>query len=81
MLERDSLRFLDEALTVLEQGFAAMPEFKPTSLPPEGRQVLIETARRLQDNYPYPHPLYAGQMLKPPHAMARLAYMLALWIN
>ncbi|HEY1773906.1 MAG TPA: aminotransferase class V-fold PLP-dependent enzyme [Gammaproteobacteria bacterium] len=81
MLERESLKALDEALAVLEQGFASMPEFKPTPLPPEGRQVLIETARRMQDNYPYPHPLYAGQMLKPPHAMARLAYMLALWIN
>ena len=35
----------------------------------------------MQDNYPYFHPLYAGQMLKPPHPIARLAYMLALWIN
>jgi glutamate/tyrosine decarboxylase-like PLP-dependent enzyme len=35
----------------------------------------------MQDNYPYHHPLYAGQMLKPPHPVARLAYMLALWIN
>lgn len=81
MLERDSLRVLDEALTVLEQGFAAMPEFKPAPLPARTREVLFETARRMQDNYPYPHPLYAGQMLKPPHAMARIAYMLALWIN
>jgi len=81
MLERDSLRVLDEALSVLEQGFAALPEFKPGPLPPRARDVLLEAARRMQDNYPYPHPLYAGQMLKPPHAMARLAYMLALWIN
>jgi tyrosine decarboxylase / aspartate 1-decarboxylase len=81
MLERDNLKFLDEALDLLEQGFSAMPEFKPAPLPPEGRQILLETARRMQDNYPYPHPLYAGQMLKPPHVMARLAYMLALWIN
>jgi len=81
MLERESLKALDEALAVLEQGFAAMPEFKPATLSAKGREVLLETARRMQDNYPYPHPLYAGQMLKPPHAMARLAYMLALWIN
>jgi len=33
------------------------------------------------DNYPYPHPQYAGQMLKPPHPIARMAYMLATWIN
>src|SRR5579859_7250063 len=81
MFERGGLEALEEALAVLEQGFAAMPEFKPAPLSTKGREVLLETARRMQDNYPYPHPLYAGQMLKPPHAMARLAYMLALWIN
>jgi tyrosine decarboxylase/aspartate 1-decarboxylase len=42
---------------------------------------LTATAERLQDNYPYFHPLYAGQMLKPPHPVARLAYALAMWIN
>ncbi|HEV2111747.1 MAG TPA: aminotransferase class I/II-fold pyridoxal phosphate-dependent enzyme [Gammaproteobacteria bacterium] len=81
MLERESLMLLDEALAVLERGFADLPEFRPAPLPPRAREVLLDTARRMQDNYPYPHPLYAGQMLKPPHAMARLAYMLALWIN
>src|SRR5580698_1897310 len=81
ILERESLKALDEALAILEQGFAAMPDFKPAPLPLRAREVLLETARRMQDNYPYPHPLYAGQMLKPPHAMARLAYMLAIWIN
>ena len=81
MLERDSMKLLDEALAVLEQGFSAMPAFDPAPLSAKAREVLLETARRMQDNYPYPHPLYAGQMLKPPHAMARLAYMLALWIN
>ncbi len=35
----------------------------------------------MQDNYPYFHPLYAGQMLKPPHPIARAAYMLSMWIN
>jgi len=44
-------------------------------------EVLNATAERLQDNYPYFHPLYAGQMLKPPHPAARLAYALAMWIN
>ncbi|HEY2955243.1 MAG TPA: aminotransferase class I/II-fold pyridoxal phosphate-dependent enzyme [Candidatus Eisenbacteria bacterium] len=44
-------------------------------------RVLLEVADRLHDNYPYFHPLYAGQMLKPPHPVARLAYALAMWIN
>ena len=43
--------------------------------------VLLEAAERLKDNFPYFHPLYAGQMLKPPHPVARLAYALAMWIN
>jgi glutamate/tyrosine decarboxylase-like PLP-dependent enzyme len=44
-------------------------------------QVLDETALRLGDNYPYFHPFYAGQMLKPPHPIARAAYSLAMAIN
>jgi glutamate/tyrosine decarboxylase-like PLP-dependent enzyme len=43
--------------------------------------VLEETARRLGDNFPYFHPLYAGQMLKPPHPVARAAYALAMKLN
>ncbi|HEY2859584.1 MAG TPA: aminotransferase class I/II-fold pyridoxal phosphate-dependent enzyme [Terracidiphilus sp.] len=43
--------------------------------------VLDSTAQRLGDNYPYFHPLYAGQMLKPPHPMARAAYALAMAVN
>src|ERR1700757_79136 len=43
--------------------------------------VLDETADRLGDNYPYFHPLYAGQMLKPPHPIARAAYAMASWLN
>ena len=44
-------------------------------------RVLEMTAHRLGDNYPYFHPLYAGQMLKPPHPVARAAYALAMKIN
>ena len=35
----------------------------------------------MRDNYPYAHPLYAGQMLKPPHPVARAAYQMAMWVN
>ena len=44
-------------------------------------RVLEEVAVRMGDNYPYFHPLYAGQMLKPPHPVARAAYSLAMAIN
>ncbi len=43
--------------------------------------VLNQVADRLADNYPYFHPLYAGQMLKPPHPIARAAYALAMTVN
>lgn len=81
-LDSDSLLLLQDALAVLEQGFADLPDNPAASGDPEAlRKVLLETAARLQDNYPYFHPQYAGQMLKPPHAVARLAYALATWIN
>ena len=82
MLDKDSLKILLEALERLDSGFAELPEFK--AHPADASRmakILSAMADRLQDNYPYFHPLYAGQMLKPPHPVARLAYALALWIN
>ena len=43
--------------------------------------ILDEVASKMQDNYPYHHPLYAGQMIKPPHPVARKAYALAMQLN
>ncbi|HVA88305.1 MAG TPA: aminotransferase class I/II-fold pyridoxal phosphate-dependent enzyme [Chloroflexota bacterium] len=81
-LETSSLRILRDALSRLEAGFSALPSVSMV-LPDEAamERVMFEVADRLQDNYPYFHPLYAGQMLKPPHPVARLAYALSLWIN
>ncbi|NIB40795.1 aspartate aminotransferase family protein [Pseudomaricurvus alkylphenolicus] len=81
VLEVGSLPLLQDALAVLEESFQVMPEYTPEAVKPEVSQVLLEAATRMQDNYPYAHPLYAGQMLKPPHPVARLAYMMSLWIN
>src|SRR5436309_4995578 len=82
MLDRESLRVFSEVASKLDKGFAKLPAFQNQS-PGMARltEVLNATAERLKDNYPYFHPLYAGQMLKPPHAVARLAYALAMWIN
>lgn len=44
-------------------------------------KILLEVADKMSNNYPYHHPLYAGQMLKPPHSVAKLAYTLAMRIN
>jgi tyrosine decarboxylase / aspartate 1-decarboxylase len=77
--------------------FAYLPAFDPIQDPSQDQvldpaspdtppisaldEVLAETAHRLGNNYPYFHPFYAGQMLKPPHPVARAAYALAMAIN
>ena len=81
MINTKELDLLREALAKLEQGADALPAFTPGCDTDEAAAVLGEVARRMQDNYPYYHPLYAGQMLKPPHPVARMAYALSLWIN
>jgi tyrosine decarboxylase/aspartate 1-decarboxylase len=75
------LKLLAESQRTLDEGFAHLP---PNPAPPLGKaasSILQKVATRLQDNYPYAHPLYAGQMLKPPHPIARAAYALAMSIN
>jgi hypothetical protein len=66
----------------MEEGFASLPAIDAPAPDKERMtEVLQDVAVRLRDNYPYFHPLYAGQMLKPPHPIARAAYALATWIN
>jgi tyrosine decarboxylase/aspartate 1-decarboxylase len=81
MLESKNLVLLERALKRMEGGFSMLPpvdiEYDIDAL----AEIMDSIADRMQDNYPYFHPYYAGQMLKPPHPIARLAYMLSLWIN
>ena len=74
---------LARATEALEAEFGALPEFEAEPGPGVGElaAVLDETAQRLGKNFPYFHPLYAGQMLKPPHPVARAAYALAMKLN
>ena len=83
--DKDSIALLREALERLEPGFSHLPAVEPPAGashdPANLRRVLLECASRMHDNYPYFHPQYAGQMLKPPHPVARLAYSLAMYVN
>ncbi len=49
--------------------------------PAKAESVLNDLGDRLRDNYPFFHPDYAGQMLKPPHEIALAAYAMAQRIN
>jgi len=79
--EKKTIGILERALSRLEMGFEDLPDVAQDLDLEEIEGIMLEVADRMCDNYPYFHPLYAGQMLKPPHPIARLAYMLSLWIN
>ena len=81
MINRTEIELLRKALATLEAGYEQLPEFTPGIDADAVEQVITRVAERMQDNYPYYHPQYAGQMLKPPHAVARIAYALSLWVN
>ncbi len=80
-LEMETPKILEEALKYLDQGFYYLPDIPAGNDRERIKSVILEVAERMKDNYPYFHPYYAGQMLKPPHPVARLAYMLSMWIN
>ena len=80
-IEMQSIGILEKAMHKLTEGYTDLPEFQTEYDQQRAEDVLLLAAERMWDNYPYPHPLYAGQMLKPPHPVARMAYMMAMWIN
>lgn len=76
---------LAESLEKMAEWQSQWPAWEPAAtlaVPPERlREVLDELLVRLRDNYPFWHPSYAGQMIKPPHPVATLAYFLTQQIN
>jgi glutamate/tyrosine decarboxylase-like PLP-dependent enzyme len=75
------LQRLSDAQRQLDAGFARLPPSPQPSLGEDAAAILREAAERMHDNDPYEHPLYAGQMLKPPHPIAHAAYAMAMSIN
>ena len=85
MPEDPSLLLLNQLLPRFQGEFASLPESIESANHADDMErmvsVLAEVSDRMADNYPYFHPLYAGQMMKPPHPIARAAYAMAMWIN
>lgn len=84
-MDSSSKKALDEALdqlSVWKESFGAW-EQDPTLSVSEDKvqQVFGRLAQRLKCNYPFHHPVYAGQMLKPPHPLTWAAYAMAMSIN
>ncbi len=84
---RDDLFYslISNAMPLMQREFDSLPAASGTGGWPDDTVamsgVLAEVASRMANNYPYFHPLYAGQMMKPPHPIARAAYAMAMWIN
>jgi glutamate/tyrosine decarboxylase-like PLP-dependent enzyme len=77
--------WLDRAVGAVEEWAAAYGPYEPhpaLSVPDqEFAAAFAALAGRLHDNYPFFHPRYAGQMLKPPHPAAVAGYVAAMLIN
>lgn len=71
-----------EQLSEWENSFGAF-EVDSSLLVPDKKieSVFRELVQKLKCNYPFHHPAYAGQMLKPPHEIAWAAYSLAMRVN
>ncbi|MGE5315062.1 MAG: aspartate aminotransferase family protein, partial [Acidobacteriota bacterium] len=69
-------------ITRWESSWEPFEEDQSLFVPPhEAYEALAKLTDRLRSNYPFFHPRYAGQMLKPPHAIAVAAYATAMLIN
>lgn len=76
---------LDRAVSSVQDWNASWGAFSPHAStgvdPKRANEVLDALTERLRGNYPFEHPRYAGQMLKPPHPIAIAAYTAAMCIN
>ena len=81
----DVQRWLSSAVEAVSSWEAAFGPFEPVpSLRVSDEQFAAAFGaftERLRDNYPFFHPSYAGQMLKPPHPAAIVGYLTAMLIN
>src|SRR5579864_4711391 len=65
-----------------EDGWRAFAPHPSLALEQAEAEAAIDAlVARLTDNYPFFHPDYAGQMLRPPHAVALAAYAVTARIN
>jgi glutamate/tyrosine decarboxylase-like PLP-dependent enzyme len=81
--QRAGLLATAEALVTAWEGRFGAYEPHPATIPdPERLAQAWETfGARMDDHYPFFHPRYAGQMLKPPNPVAAAGYLAGMLIN
>lgn len=81
----DLAAWLPRAVEANERWMAQFGAFAQNPTVAVDEEVLASAFSRLQerltDNFPFGHPHYVGQMLKPPHPAAVLGYVSAMLIN
>ncbi|MAL17200.1 MAG: aspartate aminotransferase family protein [Balneola sp.] len=84
-MDESSKKKLDQALSQISEwknSFGAWETDPTLSISDEKvEQVFSRLVQRLKCNFPFHHPVYAGQMLKPPHPLTWAAYAMAMSIN
>jgi glutamate/tyrosine decarboxylase-like PLP-dependent enzyme len=71
-----------EAISDWQDGYGEFDGHESLQISDEEFGVAFgELTERLTDNYPFFHPFYAGQMLKPPHPAAVIGHLTAMLIN
>jgi glutamate/tyrosine decarboxylase-like PLP-dependent enzyme len=81
----DVRQWLGSAVAAVQEWQARFGPFEPHASQQVSDEqfalVFSDFAARLSQNYPFFHPSYAGQMLKPPHPAAVAGYLTAMLIN
>jgi glutamate/tyrosine decarboxylase-like PLP-dependent enzyme len=84
-MDMDIRRWLSRGVDAIEDWQAAFGPFErdPSVRVSDERfaRVFGAFTERLRENYPFFHPSYAGQMLKPPHPAAVVGYLTAMLVN
>jgi glutamate/tyrosine decarboxylase-like PLP-dependent enzyme len=77
------LNLLSEAVSDFGRAIGKYGHFEPSGHIDRSKltSVLGQYMDRIKGNYPFAHPAYAGQMLKPPHPAAWLGYSIAMMVN
>jgi glutamate/tyrosine decarboxylase-like PLP-dependent enzyme len=77
---RDGIEAALDLVETWEARWGERPATPPVD-PDRWAAAWDEFERRMGGNFPFFHPRYAGQMLKPPHPAAAAAYVAAMLVN
>jgi glutamate/tyrosine decarboxylase-like PLP-dependent enzyme len=76
---------LQTAVVEMSKWMHEFGEFTPHPSLAVGEEAVVrstaELRNRLRNNYPFFHPSYVGQMLKPPHPAAVIGYLSTMLVN